>query len=383
MCSMFRELFMSVSLRFAGPATTVEVATPSPPRKVVRTMGEAVSETGLRVSSLVLTPQQVTVLSRPHPCVYLHAPPGCGKTLLLLLKAKQWVNQGHHVHVVSLSDEARAVSSLIRAQLGQSREAAPAVTLHNLTLPMSMPHIFPLHWKMNSDIDDIDTDDIDTDDIDTDDSDTDDSDTEDSDARETGDPVVSKTDPEVKSTEDTDVSSNVSEAEDLDVGKIEDPGFSNTEELDGNKTEVPDVTNTEDADVSKSDPDVTNTEHRDVSKSDPDVTNTEHRDVSKSDPDVTNTEHRDVSKTDPDVTNTKDHHVSNTEDSRVSNNDDPDFSMNENLDDNKTPNVMDTEDTDVIDIKDTDDLDTAIQTLAALSQNGLHVIVDEVDDNSR
>ena len=88
------------------------------------------AETGLRVSSLVLTPQQVTVLSRPHPCVYLVAPPGCGKTLLLLLKARQWLGQGHHVHVVSLSPKARAVSSLICAQLGQGQGAAPAVTLH-------------------------------------------------------------------------------------------------------------------------------------------------------------------------------------------------------------------------------------------------------------
>ena len=110
------------------------MATPSPPQRVVRTEGEAVAEAGLRVSSLALTPQQVTVLSRPDPCVYLQAPPGCGKTLLLLLKARQWLGQGHHVHVVSLSDGARAVSSLICAQLGQSQGAAPAVTYHTFNI---------------------------------------------------------------------------------------------------------------------------------------------------------------------------------------------------------------------------------------------------------
>ena len=112
----------------------MEVATPSPPQRVIRTEGEAVAETGLRVSSLALTPEQVTVLSRPDPCVYLVAPPGCGKTLLLLLKARQWLQQGHHVHVVSLTDEARAVSSLICAQLSHSLGAAPAVTHHTFSI---------------------------------------------------------------------------------------------------------------------------------------------------------------------------------------------------------------------------------------------------------
>ena len=86
------------------------------------------------------------VQSRPHPtashrpqqarplCLSERAPPGCGKTLLLLLKARQWLGQGHHVHVVSLSDRARAVSSLICAQLGQSQGAAPAVTYHTFNI---------------------------------------------------------------------------------------------------------------------------------------------------------------------------------------------------------------------------------------------------------
>ena len=66
--------------------------------------------------------------------LYLHAPPGCGKTVLLYLKAKQWLHMGRHVQVVCISDKARAVSSLLAAQLLQSQGAAAAVTSHTFDL---------------------------------------------------------------------------------------------------------------------------------------------------------------------------------------------------------------------------------------------------------
>ena len=62
--------------------------------------------------------------------LYLNAPPGCGKTVLLYLKAKQWLNMGRHVHLVCISGKARAVSSLLATQLLQSQGAAAAVTTH-------------------------------------------------------------------------------------------------------------------------------------------------------------------------------------------------------------------------------------------------------------
>ena len=62
--------------------------------------------------------------------LYLNAPPGCGKTVLLYLKAKQWLNMGRHVHVVCISDRARAVSTLLAAQLLKSQGATVAVTTH-------------------------------------------------------------------------------------------------------------------------------------------------------------------------------------------------------------------------------------------------------------
>ena len=66
--------------------------------------------------------------------MYLHAPPGCGKTVVLYLKAKQWLRQGRHVHVVCIRRSARAVSSLLAAQLGQVQGAAAAVTTHTFDL---------------------------------------------------------------------------------------------------------------------------------------------------------------------------------------------------------------------------------------------------------
>ena len=68
--------------------------------------------------------------NRGRGFLYLNAPPGCGKTVLLYLKAKQWLNMGRHVHMVCISDEARAVSSLLVTQLLQSQGAAAAVTSH-------------------------------------------------------------------------------------------------------------------------------------------------------------------------------------------------------------------------------------------------------------
>ena len=54
-----------LSFRFCGPATTVEVYTPTPPRLVIRSEAQAVAETGLRLSRLALTPDQVSLLSLP------------------------------------------------------------------------------------------------------------------------------------------------------------------------------------------------------------------------------------------------------------------------------------------------------------------------------
>ncbi|XP_070209685.1 mediator of RNA polymerase II transcription subunit 12-like [Littorina saxatilis] len=126
--------------RFCGPATTVEVPTVTAPRKamakpgkytparkVLRTEGEAVAETGLIHSLLALYPDQVDLLSdNTLCCVHLRGPPGTGKTIVLVLKAIQWLHQGHDVHVVSVVNESRAVSLLIERQLQCVLDSNPA-----------------------------------------------------------------------------------------------------------------------------------------------------------------------------------------------------------------------------------------------------------------
>ncbi|KAL8590741.1 hypothetical protein ACOMHN_061575 [Nucella lapillus] len=113
--------------------TTVDIPTAGPPRKVVRTRGEAAAETGLRYSSLALTPAQVALLnSQPEPqFVHLQGPPGTGKTMVLLLKALQWVRQGRQVVVVSGDVISRAVTRLVEAQL-RSMEPAAAANIQRL-----------------------------------------------------------------------------------------------------------------------------------------------------------------------------------------------------------------------------------------------------------
>ena len=64
--------------RFVGPATSVDVHCSVPPRVEVRTVGEAVAELGRRLSYLVLIPQQLDLMQRSPPLVFLTGPPGTG-----------------------------------------------------------------------------------------------------------------------------------------------------------------------------------------------------------------------------------------------------------------------------------------------------------------
>ena len=67
---------------------------------------------------------------RGRGLLYLNAPPGCGKTVLLYMKAKQWLNMGRRVHLVCISAQASAMSSLLAAQIIQSQVTTAAVNIH-------------------------------------------------------------------------------------------------------------------------------------------------------------------------------------------------------------------------------------------------------------
>ena len=111
----------------------------------MRTEGQAAAETGLRVARLALYPDQVRILNDPNsPCVYLHAPPGCGKTVMLVLKALQWLREGHHVHLMALSQPAFAVSAVVEMQIRHTLAAAAALNAGAL-----VRHVFK-YWKLNS-----------------------------------------------------------------------------------------------------------------------------------------------------------------------------------------------------------------------------------------
>ena len=64
--------------RFVGPATSVKVHCTVPPRVEVRTVGEAVAELAQRLAYLVLTRQQLDLMQRSPPLVFLTGPPGTG-----------------------------------------------------------------------------------------------------------------------------------------------------------------------------------------------------------------------------------------------------------------------------------------------------------------
>ena len=82
----------------------------TPPRKVVRTLGQSVAEVGLVMSRLALYPDQLDLLSRLLSSVCHSGGPKTGKTIVLLLTGMQWLKQGKSVQVVSGRSASRSVS---------------------------------------------------------------------------------------------------------------------------------------------------------------------------------------------------------------------------------------------------------------------------------
>ncbi|XP_076464371.1 uncharacterized protein LOC143296378 [Babylonia areolata] len=143
---MTPEIYERIVARFCGLATTVDVPTACPPhRKVIRSMGEAVAETGLRFSYLTLTPDQVKLLTaqpelpwQQFEHVYLQGPPGCGKTVVLVLKGLQWAQEGKKVIILSVRPQAHAVTLLMETQIRNCLgEAAASSSIHRQRLDFS------------------------------------------------------------------------------------------------------------------------------------------------------------------------------------------------------------------------------------------------------
>ncbi|XP_076452141.1 uncharacterized protein LOC143287758 [Babylonia areolata] len=118
--AMTDSTYLELLARFSGPATSVRVFCALRPRlhmDVVRTEGEGVSETGRRFTQIMLTPFQQALQNSHEPLVALTGPPGTGKSLMLLLKALDWLREGWHVHIVSTWHQSLAMSLHIAHQL--------------------------------------------------------------------------------------------------------------------------------------------------------------------------------------------------------------------------------------------------------------------------
>ncbi|XP_070176889.1 uncharacterized protein [Littorina saxatilis] len=143
--AMTDDAYLELISRFGGPATTVKVFCSSAPRLAkahrsdVRTKGEGVTETGNRFTpvDIVLHPGQVQILDNPDmKLVYLTGPPGTGKSLVLLLKAADWLRKGKFVDIVSFRKESLAASFALESQLKQMEpNSSHLVRLHTFNLP--------------------------------------------------------------------------------------------------------------------------------------------------------------------------------------------------------------------------------------------------------
>lgn len=84
------------------------------------------AEAGERMVKLCLYPEQVDILNRAEPRVYLSGPPGTGKTVMLYLKGMQWLIAGHDVHIVNCSKASRAAGYILEHLLQQTLQVPSA-----------------------------------------------------------------------------------------------------------------------------------------------------------------------------------------------------------------------------------------------------------------
>ncbi|XP_025083117.1 uncharacterized protein LOC112557460 isoform X2 [Pomacea canaliculata] len=114
--------------RFCGPAVTVTVPCLSPPRLSLKTLEQLSSSTSLCHAVITLFPEQVHLLNTATPRVFLAGPPGTGKSLVLQLKATEWLRCGCDVIVVRPRRWAHAASLITYYLLEQTIETQLAPT---------------------------------------------------------------------------------------------------------------------------------------------------------------------------------------------------------------------------------------------------------------
>lgn len=115
--TMSQDQYEIIVGRYCGLASTVEIPSrKSESRKrarkkgeghkggiEVRSMSEAVREVSTRFRSIVLLPFQVDLLLNPNGRLYMWGSMGSGKSVMLTLKARMWLGDGHDVIIVNIS----------------------------------------------------------------------------------------------------------------------------------------------------------------------------------------------------------------------------------------------------------------------------------------
>ena len=91
---------MTFIFRFVGPYSEITVWSPKDERmtstgRYMHSQDDVIGEAGARYRKYVLYPEQLELYKTCNEkYVYLTGPPGCGKTLLMILKAAKWMSEG-------------------------------------------------------------------------------------------------------------------------------------------------------------------------------------------------------------------------------------------------------------------------------------------------
>lgn len=121
-----KEDCIELAARLCGPATfapSFRVVKPqvhshrTDRQHYVMTLKEAVVKVGERFSRRVLHDDQIKVLKKEPPLMFVCGPPGTGKSVVLLLMACKWLFMEHHVHVTSTWSGSMAATHLIVFEL--------------------------------------------------------------------------------------------------------------------------------------------------------------------------------------------------------------------------------------------------------------------------
>ncbi|XP_025101013.1 uncharacterized protein LOC112568121 isoform X2 [Pomacea canaliculata] len=107
------DLYKLLLARFCGPATAVTIPCLSHPRLSIKTLDQGVSAIGECFAQINLYPEQIEILHAACPRLFLAGPPGTGKSVMLQLRAAEWIRGGHEVHVLSTWEKSRLASSIL------------------------------------------------------------------------------------------------------------------------------------------------------------------------------------------------------------------------------------------------------------------------------